>query len=80
MPVDGPKRPSDPIYIYPLLQSLNALDHLCSFGVELRSIPVVTFLLALFTKYRISQKYITETYEPPSRLSSWGASGITYVL
>jgi len=48
MPIDGSKRPQIPyIYIF-MRRSLNPFDNLCSFGVKLRSISVVRFLLAVF--------------------------------
>jgi len=41
------KTPPHPIYTS-MRRSLNPLDNLCSFGVKLRSVPIVRFLLAVF--------------------------------
>ena len=61
-------------------RSLNPFDNLCSFGVKLRSISVVRFLLALFITQYVSHKFITETNEPPLRFSLSRTQGITYVF
>jgi hypothetical protein len=53
---------------------------LCALGIELRSVPVVRFLLALFIREYVSHKFITEANEPPLWLSSPGTRGTTYVF
>jgi hypothetical protein len=59
---------------------LNSSNYLCPLRIELRSVPVVRFLLALFIRKYVSQKFITEANEPPLRLPSSGNRGTTYVF